>query len=135
MKDRGFEEIPHTADWALRVWATDLPSLFQQAAMGMNVLAGVKLADHEPVKKHFETEAPDPESLLIAFLSELIYSQEQQNLGFSQFDIRILESRISANMEGARIQSIDKAIKAATFHNLKISKTARGLEAEIVFDV
>jgi len=30
----GFEEIRHTADWALRVWAPDLSTLFTQAAQG-----------------------------------------------------------------------------------------------------
>lgn len=124
----------------MRVWANDLPSLFEEAAHGMNTLAGVKLIEGARIKKHFEAKAPDSESLLVAFLSELIYFQEQENLGFSKFDIQILdasnnECRTSADMEGAPIQSVDKAVKAVTFHNLKISKTARGLEVEIVLDV
>ncbi len=135
MKNKGFEEIPHTADWAMRVWASDLPSLFEEAAHGMNTLAGIKFIEGAKVNKHFETEAPDSESLLVAFLSELIYFQEQENLGFSIFDIRILDSRISVDMEGMQIKSVDKAIKAVTYHNLKIQKTARGLEVEIVLDV
>jgi SHS2 domain-containing protein len=36
---------------------------------------------------------------------------------------------------GAPILSMDKAIKAVTFHNLQIQKTRRGVEVEIVFDV
>lgn len=135
MKNKGFEEIPHTADWAMHVWASDLPSLFEEAARGMNTLAGVKFFEGKYINKHFETEAPDSESLLVAFLSELIYFQEQENLGFSKFDIRIFDSRISVDMEGTPIKSVAKAIKAVTYHNLKISKTARGLEVEIVLDV
>ena len=140
MKNKGFEEIPHTADWAMRVWASDLSSLFEEAAQGMNTLAGIKLIGDAKASKHFETEAPDAESLLVTFLSELIYFQEQQNIAFSKFDIRVFDApnneyRISTDMEGAPIQSIDKAIKAATYHNLKIQKTARGLEVEIVLDV
>ncbi len=131
----GFEEIQHTADWALHVWADDLPSLFAEAARGMNTLAGVKFADNTQVNKHFKTEAADSESLLVAFLSELIYYQEQENIGFSKFDIRIHDTQISADMAGAPIKSIDKAIKAATYHNLKIQETARGLEVEVVLDV
>lgn len=139
-KDHGFEELHHTADWSMRVWAGDLPALFAEAARGMNSLAGMRLANGEFVQKNFKAEAPDVESLLVAFLSELIYHQEQENLGFSTFDIRIFgavntEYRMSADMEGAPIQKIDKAIKAVTYHNLKIEKTARGLEVEIVFDV
>ena len=135
MNDKGFEEIPHTADWAMHVWAGDLPSLFEEAAQGMNIMAGVKLAEGEITKRHFESEAPDPESLLVMFLSELIYYQEQENLGFTKYDIRIDDTHLSAEMEGAPVQSVDKAIKAITYHNLKIQKTRRGLEVEIVMDV
>jgi SHS2 domain-containing protein len=38
-------------------------------------------------------------------------------------------------MEGAEIISIDKAIKAATYHNLRIEVTDQGYEAVLVFDV
>ena len=31
----GFEEIRHTADWALRVWASNLSELLTEAARGM----------------------------------------------------------------------------------------------------
>ena len=135
MNDKGFEEIPHTADWAMHVWAGDLPSLFKEAARGINRLAGVKLAEGEKANRHFEMEAPDPETMLVAFLSELIYYQEQENLGFTRYDIRIDDTHLSAEMEGAPVQSVDKAIKAITYHNLKIQKTRRGLEVEIVMDV
>ena len=139
-KNQGFEELQHTADWSLRVWAGDLPALFEEAARGMNSLADVRLASGESVQKNYKADAPDVESLLVAFLSELIYHQEQEKLGFSKFDIRIFstannEYQISVDMEGAPIESIDKAIKAVTYHNLKIEKTVRGLEVEIVFDV
>jgi SHS2 domain-containing protein len=117
------------------VWAGDLPSLFEEAAQGMNIMAGVKLAEGEKTKRHYESEAPDPESLLVAFLSELIYYQEQEKLGFSKFDIRIFDTRLSVEMEGAPILAMDKAVKAVTYHNLKIQKTAQGLDVEIVMDV
>jgi SHS2 domain-containing protein len=41
----GYEEIPHTADWSIRVWAEDMPGLLAESARGMNWLAGVKLAE------------------------------------------------------------------------------------------
>jgi protein archease len=131
----GFEEIQHTADWSMRVWADDLPSLFAESARGMNSLAGVKLDNQNRTKRQFEAEGLDVESLLVAFLSELVYYQEQENLAFDTFEIIMDRQRLTAKMEGARIASADKAIKAVTFHNLKIRKTARGFEVEIVLDV
>ena len=131
----GYEEIPHTADWSIRVWAGDLEGLLAEAARGMNWLAGAELANKPCVIKTFKTEGPDGESLLIAFLSELVYYTEQENLGFDDFDISIKNDRLKVEMQGAPLKSLSKAIKAVTWHKLEIKDTARGLEVEIVFDV
>ncbi len=142
----GFEEISHTADWSARVWAQDLPSLFAESARAMNSLAGTVIAQGSRVKRNFEVEDTDTESLLVAFLSELVYYQEQENLAFDKFKLEVKSvaltgaavpkgKRLEVEMEGGQIASADKAIKAVTYHNLKIEKTKRGFEATIVFDV
>ena len=131
----GFEEIPHTADWSVRVWAQDLPSLLAESARAMNALAGTVTDPGPRVERAFASEGPDIESLLIAFLSELVYYQEQENLAFDTFDIRMSDRHLSVTMEGSQITSVDKAIKAVTYHNLKIEETSRGYEVVIVFDV
>jgi SHS2 domain-containing protein len=131
----GFEEISHTADWSVRVWAEDLPSLFTEAARAMNSLSGTVAGNGPRVKRTFQVEEPDPESLLVAFLSELLYYQEQENLTFDVLDLRVATQWLKVEMEGAQIASSDKAIKAVTYHNLKIEKTNEGFETTIVFDV
>lgn len=131
----GYEEISHTADWSIRVWANDLRGLLVESARGMYWLAGAELADEPRVTQTFEAEEPDGESLLVAFLSELVYYAEQENLGFDRFDIQVKDGRLNVEMGGAPLEKLDKAIKAVTWHNLKINGTARGLEVEIVFDV
>jgi SHS2 domain-containing protein len=131
----GFEEIAHTADWSVRVWAQDLPSLFAEVARAMNSLSGTAIGNGERLKRAFETEAADPESLLVAFLSELLYYQEQEELAFDVFDLRVAGQWLKAEMEGALIASSQKAIKAVTYHNLKIERTKQGFETTIVFDV
>lgn len=131
----GFQEVSHTADWSARVWAPDLPSLFREAARAMNSLSGTVIGTGERVSKTLEVEGPDVESLLVAFLSELVYYQEQENLTFDVFDLRIAGQWLKVAMEGAEIESVDKAIKAVTYHNLKIQRNAEGLETTIVFDV
>jgi SHS2 domain-containing protein len=78
----------------------------------------------------------------VAFLSELVFAAEQENLVFDQMEI-ILESTgssaeawaLKVEMSGAPILSIGKAIKAVTYHNLQIRRSERGCEVEIVFDV
>ncbi|HSA99181.1 MAG TPA: archease, partial [Anaerolineales bacterium] len=108
----GFEEISHTADWSARVWEKDLPSLFAESARAMNSLAGTVTSRDPRLKRIFEAEAPDVESLLVAFLSELVYCQEQENLAFDIFEVKVVGSRLKVEMEGAQIASTEKAIKA-----------------------
>ena len=131
----GFEEISHTADWSVRVWAADLPSLFVEAARAMSSLSGTVMGKGPRLNHAFEAEAPDAESLLVTFLSELVYYQEQENIAFDDFDLKVATQWLKVEMEGTEIASIDKAIKAVTYHNLKIERTDRGLETTIVFDV
>jgi len=135
-----FEELPHTADWAMRAWADDLPTLFSEAAAGMNTLAGAVLASGKRVEQSFEANGSDAESLLVSFLTELVYYAEQEHTGFDDFDLEINvdengEMWLRASLRGARLDALTKAIKAVTYHNLKIEKTERGFEVSIVFDV
>jgi SHS2 domain-containing protein len=131
----GFEEIPHTADWSIRVWAEDLAGLLAESARGMYWLAEAEFVDQPRIKRTFETEGIDGESLLVAFLSELVYYAEQEYAGFNDFEISIKNDRLKVEMEGAPLKSLSKVIKAVTWHKLEIRESARGLEVEIVFDV
>lgn len=130
-----FEEIHHTADWSIRVWADDIPTLFSEAALGLIAISGIVLAETPGVKRKIEVRSPDPESMLVAFLSELIYCAEQENLAFDKISVEIKDDQLVVTLAGAPIKEINKYIKAVTFHNLKIIETNSGVEAEIVFDV
>lgn len=131
-----FEEISHTADWSLRVWADDLAGLLTESARGMYALANAEPAEGPRVKRELTLDAVDAESLLVAFLEELLYLSESEKLIFDTFSETKIEGfKLKIEMEGAIIESMDKEIKAVTFHNLQIRESERGLEVEIVFDV
>jgi SHS2 domain-containing protein len=137
MPPSGFEEIDHTADWALRVWGRDLDDLFHQAALGMYFLMETRLSEpeSEPVHHRLELEAGDPESLLVAFLSDLLYLDEVQGLAFDRFDFHPIPGGLAIELQGARIVGQTRLIKAVTFHGLEIVSSEMGLEAKVVFDV
>ena len=130
-----FEELPHTADWALRAWAGNLPLLFAETARGMNALSGAQPAPGPRISRTFEAEALDMESLLVMFLSELVYAAEQEDLVFDAFEIELKGNELKVSMSGAPLLTLNKSIKAVTYHNLEIRNTVRGFELEIVFDV
>ncbi|MDT8897747.1 archease [Thermanaerothrix sp. 4228-RoL] len=131
----GFEEIRHTADWALRVWAPDLATLFTQAARGMYYLEGVETAPDPQVDRQITLRGEDFESLLVAFLNELLYLQETERLAFEILHCNIHDHVLDVLVLGKPIRHLNKAIKAVTFHNLAIRSTPQGLETILTFDV
>ena len=131
----GFREISHTADWELEVWGPDLGSLIEQAARGMYHLAELKLSSHPRLTRKIELLFHDSETLLIDFLTELIYLTESEGLAFDEFNIQFNDDQLVALVSGAKIDSLSKEVKAATFHNLEIRKSRDILVANIVFDV
>ena len=134
--DQGFEEIEHTADWSLRVRGQDLEHLFRNAAFGMVGLMGISTEDGPEHSYSLDLEAEDPESLLVAFLDEILYRVEftaasVEDITFSSFSDHALRAVIAS----LPVLGIEKAIKAVTFHMLEILKAEQGFETVIVFDV
>ncbi|MGL4620652.1 archease [Chroococcidiopsis sp.] len=136
LKPEGFEEIEHTADWAYRVWGQSLAELFVRAAQGLYYLVGMQLAAEPQVVREIHLQGVDNESLLVAWLNELIYIHESENLGFEQIEILQLDGKtLYAKVTGSPTQQWLKDIKAATYHNLAIHSTETGFEATLVLDV
>lgn len=135
-KQAGFREIAHTADWELEVWAPDLTGLLEQAARGMYAISGTYLQSGEREKRSLDLHALDAESLLVRFLSELLWLGEQENLAFDAYWFTLNPGwDLHIELTGAQISSQDKEIKAVTYHNLVIRRKAKGLAANIIFDV
>jgi SHS2 domain-containing protein len=131
----GYRELEHTADWELEVWGPDLASLLEQAARGMYALSGTHLQSGPRQERTIQIEAPDPESLLVKFLDELLFAGEQDNLGFDGYKIEVHENRLNAVLHSASIASQDKEIKAVTYHRMRVDQGPDGLHVKIVFDV
>ncbi len=131
-----FEEIEHTADWAYRVRGSSLADLFIQAAHGLYSLVGMQLAPKLPVTRTIKLKGIDRESLLVAWLNELLYLHESEGLGFISIEIEHLdETTLQARISGAPTQRWLKDIKAVTYHNLSIHQSESGFEVTLVLDV
>ena len=123
----GFEEIEHTADWSLRVWAPDLAGLLE--------LSGIRLAQGQRAGREITVEATDAEGLLVNFLGELLHILDQEGLAFDEYGLTVAENVVKAKLQGGPVMERKKEIKAVTYHNLNIEEKSTGLEALIVFDV
>ena len=134
-KESGFIEISHTADWAIRVWASDLAGLMEESGRGMYALMDCQLQSEPVIERYFELHSGDGEDFLVAFLAELLYFAEYEEIGFVNFDIRIDLNRLTAHLTGGHIKKLGKEIKAVTYHNLSIQQVNGRFETTIVFDV
>jgi SHS2 domain-containing protein len=122
--------------FGLEVWAPDLPCLLEQAARGMYAISGMQVQQGSAKICSVALHATDAESLLVQFLTELLWLEQEQGLGFDNFSL-IVDSlyNLQAELKGYPISHLDKEIKAVTYHNLNVVSTSQGLRVSIVFDV
>ena len=112
-----FEEVEHTAD-RLMVKEPQAPSKPPERMVAV------------------ELETIDAEELLVEWLNELAFWAEMEMLIFDRFDLHeVSPTYLNASIGGSKVQQLEKHIKAVTYHNLEIIRTAEGLSATVVFDV
>lgn len=135
MAYHGYEEVDHTADIALHAWGENFESLLEHAAYGLYDLMGVELDSEASVETQFEVPQGALETVLVDFLSELLYLAEEQELACKSFSFLESDDQLLINTEGKQILSRVRYIKAVTFHDLNVEKNSKGVEATITFDV
>ncbi len=133
---QGFVEIDHTADIALRVWATSLSDLFKLAVDGMNSIVEFVVDEYVPGKyEEFSIEYIDLESMLVSLLNDCNYKLQLEKICSTIAEIHVENEKISGKYFHQGIKSFRKEIKAVTYHNLSILHSRKGYSVEIVFDV
>jgi SHS2 domain-containing protein len=136
MTSVNYEEVDHTADWALRVRGRNLAQLLASAAQGMLELVGATPRAGETSRRKVRLEAADREALLVTWLEELLFPMELHGITYTAIDVQAADdTSLVAEVVEAPSAPLRKHIKAVTYHNLKIDETADGLEATLVFDV
>jgi len=131
----GFREIEHTADWELHIWAPDMVTILKMAAQGMYELSHTHLSDAPRVERSITIPFSDRETLLVDFLSELLFYGEDEDLAFDDIKLDFNGTELKAQISGAKIELQAKEIKAVTYHRMAVRETGSGLEVNIVFDV
>lgn len=144
-----YEELEHTADWAVRIFGRDLPTLFAHAGETLFRLIHAPFTAPVEVTRQVQVEGADLELLLVRWLQELLYWMETEGELYTQFTIETLTpptadfgepgraakpARLIATVGGARGRSDRSPIKAVTYHNLSVSQTDEGWEATVLFD-
>ena len=135
-----YEQFPHTADIGVRAYGKSLKELFENAAFAMfDILADLEGITDDLTEK-FDLKAANPEELLIAWLDELLYRFYTKQIILSEFNIEEMTDQfLKATSYGRSVMAnrnrLKTEIKAATYADLAIKKTADGYSVEIIFDV
>lgn len=138
MKD--YELLEHTADIRVRVWGDDQEALFRHAANAMFDILALRRKDdsRDAATLKVALKAENVDELFVNWLNELLSLSATKELIFIDFDIKqIGENIIEAVVRGesAKRYEMKVEIKAATYHELQLTRTGRGWQAEVIFDV
>lgn len=135
-----FTEFEHTADAGIVAYGSDMAELFANAAYGMFA----SMADVEGIKERREqqvrAEADSTESLMVAWLTELLYYIDAHELLFRRFEIdEIDDTHVVARAFGEKIDrerhDLRFGVKAVTRHMLEVGRKGDHYEATILFDI
>jgi SHS2 domain-containing protein len=151
-----YEELRHTADWAIRVWGEDLDALFGHAAEAMFELQGADLAAEPAIWNEVTCRGIDRETLLVAWLNELLFLSEMNDVLYTRFHVRIapgssqslrtpaaapwgptepdFDYALHASIAGLPGRGPLAHVKAATFYDLSVTQSDAGCEATVTFD-
>lgn len=134
--EQGYVEIDHTADIALRIWATSINDLFRLALEAMNNVVEYVVDQDDPGKfEEFRIKDLDRESMLVSLLNDCNYKIQQEKICSKITEICVENEKIRGKYFHQKILSYQTEIKAVTFHNLAIHHSEKGYDVEIVFDV
>ena len=136
---KDFEFIEHTADVGIMAYGADVREAFVNAARGMFSLMVELGTINEVGHRDIEVDAPDVESLLAAWLNELICLFDAENVLFSRFEITEFgETYLRARAYGESVDSsrhkLKIGIKAATYHMLEVDQSDGG-RVRVLFDI
>lgn len=139
-----YEYLEHTADIKFQAYGKTLEEVFENAALAMfNVIINTEKVSGETAREIF-LKSPDLESLLVDWLSELLYIFEVDEIVFRKFRVEeIKEEEGEYSITGQALgenyypesHPFETEIKAVTYNQLEIVKTVDGWKAQIVVDI
>ncbi len=130
--------MEHTADVAVRVWGETLSALLVNAAYAMfHLMSDELLKVPLEAERSVTLEAGDRETLVVDWLSELLFLHEMEGELYREFEVRTTEElRLSARVRGGKpLVPLRRFIKAVTYHGLEVVTRDGGFEASVVFDI
>ncbi len=135
-----FRILEHTADVGFEAFGSTREETFANAARALIDLM-VDLDAIDPGEDIIvRIEGADPESLLVNWLSELLYLHDAEGWLFRDFEIQNLrDDSLVAIARGEKFQrsrhQVKLQVKAITYHQLALERTPEGWRAQVYVDI
>jgi len=132
-----YKIIDHTADIAIRTTGKSMNNAFENAGYAMfDTMCDASSVKPLTIKK-IECEANDLEQLLVDWLSELLFTCDVDDMPFSEFEVKITGTKLTAQAKGEKMDSarqhLKTDIKAITYHMLEVDTKTNTVQ--VLFDI
>jgi len=132
-----YQFLEHTADIRLYARGKALSDLFSAAAFGMTeYLFAEQSAKLRPdQEEEIALTADDLESLLVEWLSKILFLSATNYRAYLKYDFREIDERHAWAVTASSPAEAIREIKAVTYHGLKVQNKNGFWEATITFDI
>jgi SHS2 domain-containing protein len=150
-----FQIVEHTADVGIKAQGECLEDLFEQAGRGLAVIIGIwsPVPDSrprpiaEPEEVPIDLQADDLGGLLVDWLEEIVYLSDVTTGVLTRVQADRVQLPGGSATGGCRVtgrlwlgpgngeEADGTAVKAITYHRLKVAATPDGWAAEVYVDV
>jgi SHS2 domain-containing protein len=133
----GFEILEHTADVGVRAFGPSVASVFEQATLGLLDITGASRSGAGEVIE-VQVEATDLGALLVYWLEEVLYLQDARDsvvrsIAIDKVTETTAQGRVTISPRNEEIEGT--AVKAITYHQLRVERQDDGWVAVVYFDI
>lgn len=131
--------MEHTADVGIVAYGDSIDKAFANAGRALFSLITDLEDINEQEYRDIEVTAPDREALLVAWLNELIYLFDAEDMLFNRFDITefsttCLKARVYGEVADNSRHRLKTGVKGATYHMLEVDDSNNS-RVRVLFDI
>lgn len=138
-----YEILEHKADLKIRAFGKTKEELFLNMMLGMISGLRPEILNSKIVKQKVEIKSSDIESLLVDFLSEVLYLTQVNKEVYTDIKFKRMtdpstssgQAELEAELIGQKVERFGEDIKAVTYYQLKTERINRIWEATVLFDI
>ena len=136
MNMKKYEILEHKADLKIRAFGKTKEELFSNMLLAMSESQKASILPQE-VRRDFRIKSSDLPSLLVDFLSEVLYLSQVNKEVYKEVKFKeFTDNEIKGELIGQKVKSFGEDIKAVTYHDLDVHQQKNGLwQATILFDI